>query len=115
MFVGPPDKIIHDAGSNFSSQEFRRNTFSMAITTSKFPVETHNSVDLTKKYHAPIRGAFRVIRGELKEADKELILQMAVKKVNDTAGPDGVVPTFVAFGAYPRIPPANLSASDIVQ
>jgi hypothetical protein len=28
---------------------------------------------------------------------------MAVKAVNDTAGPDGYMPTLLVFGAYPRI------------
>jgi hypothetical protein len=35
---------------------------------------------------------------------------MAVKAVNDTAGPDGLVPTLLVYGAYPRMsnldPPA---------
>ena len=33
----------------------------------------------------------------------EAVLQMAVKAVNDTAGPDGLVPTLLVFGAYPRM------------
>jgi hypothetical protein len=28
---------------------------------------------------------------------------MAVKAVNDTAGPNGLVPTLLVYGAYPRI------------
>jgi hypothetical protein len=28
---------------------------------------------------------------------------MAVKAVNDSAGPDGIVPTLLVFGAYPRL------------
>lgn len=28
---------------------------------------------------------------------------MAVKAVNDTAGPDGLVPTLLVFGAFPRV------------
>ena len=28
---------------------------------------------------------------------------MTVKAVNDTAGPDGIVPTLLVFGAYPKI------------
>jgi hypothetical protein len=28
---------------------------------------------------------------------------MAIKAVNDLAGPDGIVPTLLVFGAYPRI------------
>ena len=34
---------------------------------------------------------------------EEAILQMAVKAVNDTAGPNGLVPTLLVFGAYPRM------------
>jgi len=28
---------------------------------------------------------------------------MAIKAVNDTAGPNRLVPTFLVYGAYPRI------------
>ena len=28
---------------------------------------------------------------------------MAVKAINDTAGPNGLVPTLLVFGAYPRM------------
>ena len=28
---------------------------------------------------------------------------MAVKAINDLAGPDGIVPTLLVFGVYPRI------------
>ena len=28
---------------------------------------------------------------------------MAIKAVNDTAGPDGLVPTLLVYGAYPRM------------
>ena len=39
-----------------------------------------------------------------------MALQMAVKAVNDTAGPDRLVPTLLVYRAYPRInnldPPA---------
>jgi hypothetical protein len=42
--------------------------------------------------------------------DRTLVLQMAVKAVNDTAGPDGITPTLLVFGAFPRMsaldPPA---------
>jgi hypothetical protein len=31
------------------------------------------------------------------------MLQMAVKAINDSAGPDGIVPTLLVFGAYPRL------------
>ncbi|XP_044721706.1 GAG-pre-integrase domain-containing protein [Hirsutella rhossiliensis] len=57
-YLGPPDTIKHDAGTNFASLEFR------------------NEVE---RYHAPLR------------------------PINDTTGPNGIVPTLLVFGAYPRM------------
>ena len=31
------------------------------------------------------------------------MLQIAVKAINDSAGPDSIVPTLLVFGAYPRL------------
>jgi hypothetical protein len=31
------------------------------------------------------------------------MLQMAVKAINNSAGPDGIVPTLLVFGVYPRL------------
>ena len=47
--------------------------------------------------------------------NKEMGLQMAVKAVNDTAGPDGLVPTLLVFGAYPRMLPVDPPALIILQ
>ena len=32
-----------------------------------------------------------------------MTLQIVVKAINDTAGPNGIVPTLLVFGSYPRI------------
>ncbi|KAF1934523.1 hypothetical protein EJ02DRAFT_203408, partial [Clathrospora elynae] len=51
----------------------------------------------------------------------EAILQMAVKAVNDTAGPEGLVPTLLVFGAYPRMTtesppsPSMIKRSEAIQ
>ena len=39
VYTGPPDVIVHDAGTNFDSAEFRRETGAMAIRTKCIPVE----------------------------------------------------------------------------
>ena len=74
----------------------------MAIEIKGVPVEAHNSVGLVERYHTPLRRAYEIIRDELKDEriDKEMALQMAVKAVNDSAGPNGIVPTLLVFGAY---------------
>jgi hypothetical protein len=40
---------------------------------------------------------------------------MAIKALNDTAGLDGIVPTLLVFGAYPRINMDSPPSADIVQ
>ena len=49
----------------------------------------------------PLCRVYEIISSELKGASKELTLQMAVKAVNNSAGPDGLVPILLVFGAYP--------------
>ena len=38
-----------------------------------------------------------------KQVNKEISLQIAVKAINDLAGPDGIVPTLLVFRVYLRI------------
>jgi len=40
---------------------------------------------------------------------------MAVKAVNNTAGPDGLVPTLLVYGAYPRMSNLDPPASSIME
>jgi hypothetical protein len=104
-YLGPPDMIVHDAGKNFVSTEFKQLARSMVIEVKEAPGEAHNSIGLVERYHIPLRRSYEIIRDELKDEhiDKEMILQMAVKAVNDSAGPNGLVPTLLVFGAYPRL------------
>ena len=70
-----------------------------------------------ERYHIPLRRSYEIIRDELdsEQIDKEIILQMAVKAVNDSAGPDGIVPTLLVFGAYPRITDIDPPSLSIVK
>ena len=110
-YLGPPDIITNDAGSNFTSREFKGYATSMGISCKTVPVEAHWSIGIVERAHASLRRAYKVIREDLGAAvSKTARLQMAVKACNDTAGPEGLVPTLLVFGAYPRIteidPPA---------
>src|SRR3981189_1291086 len=116
-YQGPPEYIVHDAGKNFSSTEFRQHARSMAIEVKEVPVEAHNSIGKVERYHLPLRRSYEIIRDELdsEQIDKEINLQMAVKAVNDSAGPDGIVPTLLVFGAYPRITDMDPPSLSIVK
>jgi hypothetical protein len=47
-----------------------------------------------------------------------MILQIAVKAVNDLAGPNGIIPTLLVFSVYPRltkIDPLSLSVTKRIE
>jgi hypothetical protein len=59
-----------------------------------------------ERYHAELRRAYQVIFEDLNTEStisKEIVLQMVVKAINDTAGPDGLMLILLMFGAYPRM------------
>ena len=102
-YLGPPEYITHDAGKNFVSKEFSQYSNSMGISLRAVPVEAHNSIGIVERYHGPLRRAYQIISDELPTIDKEQALQMAFKAINDSAGPDGITPTLLVYGAFPRL------------
>ena len=67
-----------------------------------------------EQYYTPLRRVYEIISLELEDASKEFILQMAVKVVNNSAGPDGLIPTLLVFSAYPQITNNSLLSPSIV-
>jgi hypothetical protein len=116
-YLGPPDYITHDAGTNFVSKEFRQYAASMGITARSVLVEAHWSIGMIERAHPVLRRAYEIITEELKNEtiSKHFILQMAVKAVNDTVGPDGLVPTLLIFGAYLRMTETDPPTPSIIQ
>ena len=87
----------------------------MAISTKSVPVEAHWSIGIMERAHPVLRRAYQIITEELQDVTKEQALQMAIKAVNDTAGPDGLVPMLLVFGAYPWMSELDLPAPSIMQ
>ncbi|KAK6224925.1 hypothetical protein QIS74_03252 [Colletotrichum tabaci] len=115
-YVGPPDHIVHDPGTNFASAEFRNHAEIMGISCDEMPVEAHWAVGKVERAHAPLRRTYDILHHEIgHNTDEETILQMAVKALNDTAGPHGIVPTLLVFGTYPRINKDSPPSPDIVR
>ncbi|KAI0997194.1 hypothetical protein K3495_g10991 [Podosphaera aphanis] len=104
IYVVPPDFTIGDAGKNFTTTEFRENARALAIQVKEVPVEAHNSIGKLERHHGPLRRAYEVIYADLHGTQTMAsdILKMAIKAVNDTAGPNGLVPKLLVFGAYPQ-------------
>ena len=68
------------------------------------PIKVYNSVSKVEVYYILLQQAFEIIQVELGvDYIDKICLQLAVKAVNNIAGPDGIVPTLLVFGAYPCI------------
>lgn len=74
----------------------------MAIATKSVSVEAHWSIKMIERYHAVLQKAYKVIADDLQgcRLSKEIILQMAIKAINSTAGLNGLISTLLVFGAY---------------
>ena len=75
----------------------------MTITTKEVPIEAHHSIGKVKRYHVLLKRAYKIIRQEMPDTPADIILQAAIKAVNNTAGPKGLIPILLVFGAYPRM------------
>jgi hypothetical protein len=87
----------------------------MNIDVKEVLVKAHNSISKVKRYYSLLRRAYKILSSELLSANKKAILQMTVKAVNDSAGPDGIVPTLLVFGAYPCITRDSLPSPSITE
>jgi hypothetical protein len=68
------------------------------------PFEAYNSISKVEQYHVLLRRVCEIIRNKFQNnISAKLALQIVVKIVNDSAGPDGIIPTLLVFGAYPQI------------
>src|ERR1700733_12156643 len=79
------------------------------------PVEAHSSVGIVERYHSPIRRAYLVITAEINGINKDTALQMAFKAINDSAGPAGIVPPLLVYGAFPLMTEYDAPSPTVLQ
>jgi hypothetical protein len=87
----------------------------MGVGTKGVLVKAYNSIGMVKRYHGPIRRAYQIIVSEIPELNKDIALQMAFKAINDSAGPDSLVPTLLVFGAYLKIIESDAPSLTVAQ
>jgi hypothetical protein len=68
-------------------------------------VKAYNSISKVERYYILLRRLYEILQGELqnKKLDKEVILQIVIKAINDIARPDRLMLMLLVFRLYPRI------------
>ena len=99
-----PRKMLTDECSAFTSNEWKQNCANANIRLRHTGTESHNSLASGEMYHAMIRRVFNKVSLTYPQQPKELCLAFTVKAINDTAGPNGLLPSLLVFGMLPRMP-----------
>jgi hypothetical protein len=86
----------------------------MVIKVKEVPIKVYNSIRKVEQYYILLRRVYKIISLELKDASEELTLQMAVKAINNSAGPDRLVPILLVFSAYLRMTNDSLLSPSII-
>lgn len=107
LYPGYPNKLKVDQGSVFTSARWNKLTDETGISLQMSGVENHHSLGKGERYHAPLRRIYLKIRSEAPTIPHEFAIRLAVKSMNDTMGPEGLVPSLLVFGITPRFPSTN--------
>jgi hypothetical protein len=103
IYLGPPEFLRIDQGANFVAQLFQDKASEHVISQLKAPMESASTMSHVEPYHAPLRAAFLKIRSTCgTETSHSDALQLAVKAVKDTAGPEVLCSALLVFGSVPR-------------
>lgn len=104
IYRGFRNEVLSDQGSVFTSKEWEARCAETEISVESTGTESHNSLGKGETYHALLRRVYNKVKLTHPQLPKELVLALSVKALNDTAGPNGLVPSLLLFGVMPRIP-----------
>ncbi len=68
---------------------------------------------MVEHYHRLLRQVYSIITIEISSIKPNLALQMSFKAINDSGGPNRLVPTLLVFDAYPRMTKQDASSPSI--
>lgn len=111
VYLGPPDYLCVDQGSNFVSEEFKASAMADGVAGMEAPVESPGTMSHVEMYHGPLRSAYLKIKSTLRHARPPKILQLAVNSVKDTTCPEGLCPTLLVLAQLLSLPDTRLHPS----
>ena len=90
-------------------------TIILRIAIRSIPVKAHNSVKMVERYYSPLHYIYHIIIAELPDINKDIALQIVFKAINNSIGPNSLIPTLLVFGAYPYIVKSNIPNPTVIK
>ena len=78
-------------------------------------VEAYHFIGIVEHYHGPLRQVYSIITTKISRIEPDLVFQMSFKAINNSVGPNGLVPTLLVFGAYPIMTELDALSLSITQ
>ena len=70
-------------------------------------IKAYNSIGIIECYYSPIRRTYLIITAEVDGINKNTILQIAFKAINNFIGPNGIILILLVYSALSRITEYN--------
>ena len=102
VYTGLPDNIMVYDGSQFR-KVFAELAALQDIDLEKSGTQAHSSLGIGERYHNPLRDTYRKLKVDYPKMSRQLLLALSVKEINDTLGPEGIVPSALVFGEFPSL------------
>ena len=112
VYLGYPNPIRADSGSAFPSKFWKGVTTLQGNNVEISWVESHSSLGVGERSHDPLRQILDKIVSDHPRLDPEIAIRLAVKAINDTMGPEGVVPSLLVYGSLLIFPALNMDAPE---
>jgi hypothetical protein len=93
--------IIYNIGKNFISKKFKQYIVNINTIIKSVSVKAHNLINIIECYYGPLWHIYHIITFKILGIDKDIVLQIAFKAINNSIGLNGLIPTLLVFKAYP--------------
>lgn len=97
-----PNRIIVDQGRNFG-KSFIRVASLDGIKVEQSVIASHNCLNIWERFREQISTTVRKLSLYHPSSDLDLLVSLSAKEMNGPAVPDGLVPSALLFGEFPRI------------
>lgn len=87
----------------------------MGIIVKNTPVKARYFIGMVEYYHGPFSRVYSVITIEILGNEPELALWMSFKAINDLVSCNGLVPTLLVLGPYPRMTELDAPSTSMSQ
>jgi len=104
VYIGLPNRLRADHGSVFVADRWRQLCTQSGVKVRISGAQAHSSLGIGERLHGPLRRIFNKVIKDHPAVPRRVLLNLAVKAMNDTIGENGLVPSRLVFGMIPRFP-----------